>query len=50
MNPGIFDDGLMDETFGGIYAVKTDKKRKLNVDAYYFFLESTQREYVFKKA
>jgi hypothetical protein len=49
MNVGVFDDGLMDEEFGGIYAVKTDKKRKLNVDAYYFHLESTQREYVFKK-
>ena len=49
MNPGVFDDGLMSEEFGGIYAVKTDKKRKLNMDAYYFFLESTQREYVFKK-
>lgn len=49
MNVGIFDDGLMDEEFGGIYAVKTDKKRQLNVDAYYFHLESTQREYVFKK-
>ncbi|MFM7020934.1 MAG: alginate export family protein [Aquirufa sp.] len=49
MNVGVFDDGLMDEEFGGIYAVKTDKKRQLNVDAYYFYFESTQREYVFKK-
>ena len=49
MNVGVFDDGLMDEEFGGIYAVKTDKKRNWNVDAYYFYLESTQREYVFKK-
>ncbi|MEY4646660.1 MAG: hypothetical protein RIQ98_496 [Bacteroidota bacterium] len=49
MLPGYLDDGLANEIFLGSYWIKPRLYSKLNLDAYYFFLESTQREYVFKK-
>ena len=48
MNLGAFDDGLMDEQIGGMYVAKEVVPKKLNLDAFYFNLRSTQRTYLFK--
>ena len=49
MNPGVFDDVRSSESLSGIYYMHTPSKSRLNIDLYYFNLESNLREYMFKK-
>ncbi|NBW04192.1 MAG: hypothetical protein EBR87_10890, partial [Cytophagia bacterium] len=49
MNPGVFDDVRSSEIFSGIYYMHTPSKSRFNIDLYYFNLESSLREYMFKK-
>ncbi len=49
MLPGFLDDELADEFFVGSYWIKPRLFSHVNLDSYYFYLESTQREYFFKR-
>jgi hypothetical protein len=49
MNPGAWDDVRSSEILGGAYFSHTFKPKRANVDLYYFYFESSLREYLFKK-
>jgi hypothetical protein len=49
MNVGAWDDVRSSEILGGAYYSHAFKPRRANLDLYYFFFESTLREYMFKK-
>lgn len=49
MNVGAWDDVRSSEILGGAYYSHAFKPKRANLDLYYFFFESTLREYMFKK-
>ena len=49
MNPGAWDDVRSSEILGGAYYSHAFKPKRANLDLYYFYFESTLREYLFKK-
>ncbi len=49
MHPGAFDDELANEVFAGTYWVRPRVLKGLNLEAYYLYLESSQRAYLFNK-
>jgi hypothetical protein len=49
MNTGVWDDEISTEEFAGVHSTQNQLKPGLNVDAYYFYFTSDQREYVYKR-
>jgi hypothetical protein len=49
MNVGVWDDVRSSEILGGSYFSHAFKPKLANLDLYYFYFESTLREYMFKK-